>query len=1156
MAMTNTLGVVDDRSQRLLADLYATDQSIRDARPLPEVTEAIGAPGLSLAGLVATVMAGYADRPALGERRWDVVTDPATGRGRAVLRPHFETLSYRALWSRVGAVSAEWYHHERHPLRPGEFVTIIGVTGTDYVTVDLACVRIGAVAVPLQPGTTAAQMASHASVNESRILAVSVGQLDGAVDYALGSQSLRRIIVFDYRLGDDDQRDRVEAARSRLAATPIEFDTLHEVHDRGKGRPLTSDFSGGADEDRLWLLVQTSGSTGTPKSAMYTDKLMKNLWRKLLLRDAGMPMITINFMPLSHIAGRGILYGTLADGGTAYFTASTDMSTLMDDITLVRPTHLVLVPRVCDMLWQRYHSEMQRRAGSDPDRRASLDIEVKAVINALLGARSVFLASGSAPMSAELADFMQSCTGVPIHDIFGSTESGFVLLDHKIVRSQVIDYRLRDVPELGYFTTDVPHPRGELVLRAHHMVPGYYQRHGVTTALAGPDGYYHTGDIMAEVAQDELVYVDRRNNVLKLSQGEFVAVSTLESLFATSPLIRQIYLDGNSEHAYLLAVIVPAEDTPQRGDDLVAAIAESLRRIAIDAGLNSYEIPRDFLLEDQPFSATDGLLSNMGKQVRPKLKERYGRQLKQLYREIAQREVDALRALRNAGAERPVIDAVTSAAQAVLGAARPLPANAHFLDAGGDSLSAVSLTALLKDIFGFDLPIGVVLSPASTMLSIAKHIDDRLSGDRRPTFDSVHGHRAQVIRAGDLTLDKFLPDDLLARASELPKSAGPIHTVLLTGANGYLGRFLCLEWLDRLAEVDGQLICIVRGADPAAARARLVAVFDSGDPDLLERFQRNAGHLEVVSGDLDEPNLGLDTSTWQRLADTVDLVVHPAALVNHILPYSQLFASNVVGTAEVIRMAITSRLKPVVHISTLAVALSQTAGDEADIRLAGPQRQLDDSYANGYTTSKWASEVLLREAHQRFRLPITVFRPNMILIHSRYRGQLNVPDMLTRLLFSILVTGIAPRSFYRADDGKRAHYDGLPVDFTAAAIAAHSEEATEGFQTVNITNPHDDGISLDTFVDWLIEAGHPVTRIDDYQAWRSQFENKLRALPDHDKRYSVLPLLQVLQQPEESPKPSALCSQRVAGCDNLLRLSASLIRKYPEDLNTLGILPG
>ena len=100
------------------------------------------------------------------------------------------------------------------------------------------------------------------------------------------------------------------------------------------------------------------------------------------------------------------------------------------------------------------------------------------------------------------------------------------------------------------------------------------------------------------------------------------------------------------------------------------------------------------------------------------------------------------------------------------------------------------------------------------------------------------------------------------------------------------------------------------------------------------------------------------------------------------------------------------------------------------MRNAIPSRAVkDEGYASGYATSKWAAEVLLRDAHARFGIPVSNFRSDMILAHSRYRGQLNVPDMFTRWVYSIVRTGLAPCSFYRGDS-ERAHYDGLPVDFT------------------------------------------------------------------------------------------------------------------------------
>jgi fatty acid CoA ligase FadD9 len=205
-----------------------------------------------------------------------------------------------------------------------------------------------------------------------------------------------------------------------------------------------------------------------------------------------------------------------------------------------------------------------------------------------------------------------------------------------------------------------------------------------------------------------------------------------------------------------------------------------------------------------------------------------------------------------------------------------------------------------------------------------------------------------------------------------------------------------------------------------------------------------------------------------------------------VLPYRQLFGRNVAGTAEVIGLALSSRLKPISCLSTVSVAMPVEPGrfeEDGDIRAISPTRSIDDSYANGYGNSKWAGEVLLREAHDLCGLPVSVFRSGMILADRRYASQLNVPDMFTRLIYSLLVTGLAPESFYeRTASGQRprSHYDGLPVDFVAESITALGADARRGFRSYDVMNPHDDGISLDVFVDWLIESGHPINRVDDY----------------------------------------------------------------------------
>ena len=262
---------------------------------------------------------------------------------------------------------------------------------------------------------------------------------------------------------------------------------------------------------------------------------------------------------------------------------------------------------------------------------------------------------------------------------------------------------------------------------------------------------------------------------------------------------------------------------------------------------------------------------------------------------------------------------------------------------------------------------------------------------------------------------------------------------------------------------------------------------------------------------------------WQRLADSVDVIVDPAALVNHVLPYSQLFGPNALGTAELIRLALTTRLKPYTYTSTIAVGVEippATFTEDADIRVISGTRQIDESYANGYANSKWAGEVLLREAHELCGLPVAVFRCDMILADTTYAGQLNVPDMFTRLMLSLAATGIAPGSFYELPEGpadgtrQRSHYDGLPVEFIAEAIATIGARGGDRFATYHVMNPYDDGIGLDEFVDWLNDAGCSIQRIPDYADWLRRFETSLRALPDQQRHNSLLPLLHNYQTPE------------------------------------------
>jgi fatty acid CoA ligase FadD9 len=174
--------------------------------------------------------------------------------------------------------------------------------------------------------------------------------------------------------------------------------------------------------------------------------------------------------------------------------------------------------------------------------------------------------------------------------------------------------------------------------------------------------------------------------------------------------------------------------------------------------------------------------------------------------------------------------------------------------------------------------------------------------------------------------------------------------------------------------------------------------------------------------------------------------------------------------------------------------------------------------------------------------------------------------MFTRLMLSLVATGIAPGSFYRLDaegNRQRAHYDGLPVEFIADAISTLGERVVVGFETYHVMNPYDDGIGLDEYVDWLNEAGYPVERVGDYAAWLQRFETAVRALPERQRQASLLPLLHNYQRPETPIRGSiaptdrfrsAVQDAKIGPDKDIPHVTSEIIVKYVTDLQLLGLV--
>ena len=1156
-----------------LRDLSVSDPELAAIMPDPKVTETIQRPDLSYRQIIAAALEGYADRAALGSRSY-VLEQDASGRTTRRYTRSFDTISYAELRRQVEGIANLWKHHPDHRAAPGDKIAFIAFTGAEMAAVDLACNYAGTVSVPLQANLPAPAMREILSDVAPTVLAASIDNLELAAGYALDQKTIGSLIVLDADGQVDDDRETVARVRAQLAeagshVSVIDFDDAVDYGSRYPFEPLPE-----TDADHVSMIMYTSGSTGKPKGAIIHDAISSQFWNETI--PAFRPTVQLAYAPMNHFMGRNMVHSTLAQGGVALFTLKSDMSTLFDDFRIARPTSILFIPRVCELIYQHYQSEVQRRVAGGEDE-AAADAAVRAEMRAgYLGDRLCGGGVGSSPTAPEVRRFIAECFEMPLIEGYGQTEAGASAMtsQNRLLDKMVTEFKLVDVPELGYFTTDKPYPRGELYVKTRKLFQGYYKRPEATAAVFSEDGFLKTGDIMEQRGPDHLVWVDRRGNVIKLSQAEFVAVGPLETTYlGNSSLIEQMFIHGSSYRSYLLSVVVPDMDVARAtlghepsDAELRELILSEFKVVARKAELKNFEIPRDVLVEHERFTYENGLLSSARKPLRPNIKRKYVDRLEAMYEEMDKQQQVELARLR-ANAAGTTEERVAGAFKANLGLPEVRADNPRsYGDLGGDSLGAVGLSLLFEEMFDVSIPVSAILHPAANVKWLAGHVERAMAGEGVRMAD-VHPDK-DVLRASDLKLHKLIDEKTLTDASDAAPPAERTRNVLVTGANGFLGRFLCLEWLDYCAERDGTVFCLARGKSEVEARQRLEAAFDRGDPALLARFRKLADrHLRVVCGDLAESRLGLDEETYAMLARDVDQIVHPAALVNHRLSYENLFAPNVLGTAELIRLALTTRLKRFDYISTIGVPAmlpSLTAAPEStDVRDVPDPVRLSDDYANGYGASKWAGEVLLREANALFKLPVNVFRPNMIMPHRDYAGQYNETDMVTRLLFSIVKSGLAPRSFYALDAGgkrPRAHYDGLPVDFLAATMVEIGAEPYTGFHSYNMVNDHDDGCSLDSFADWVESAGYKVVRVDDHGAWHERFESKLRNLSQEDRQHSSINILAHFARPHD-PAVTAHDSRDYAARVRALKVGPAMphldeayIHKYLADMRARGLI--
>lgn len=417
--------------------------------------------------------------------------------------------------------------------------------------------------------------------------------------------------------------------------------------------------------DDVLTINYTSGTTGDPKGVLITHSNgVAGITAARTNQSVTSNDVHISYLPLAHIYGRMADQTALAEGAAVgYFHG--DITTLVEDIKILRPSALMSVPR----LFNRINTAVQAATVQADGFKGSLSrrvIEAKKasmklphgqannkhflydriwtpkVLKGVGLDRARTMVSGSAQLDPDVHEFLRAAFGNTFIQGFGMTESyavGTVQSPDDFSTGTIgppcpsVELCIESVPDYEYTVEDKPNPRGELLMRGPIIFKEYFRNPEETAKAMEADGWFHTGDIVEVDSLGRFKIIDRKKNVLKLAQGEYISPERIENVYMGSTnLIATAFVHGEPKEASLVAVfgIDPVNFAPYAGKILKKAVSvddkDALKQAANDPRVkgaflklldqigknhkfNSFEKVKNCYLDIEPFTIENELLT-------------------------------------------------------------------------------------------------------------------------------------------------------------------------------------------------------------------------------------------------------------------------------------------------------------------------------------------------------------------------------------------------------------------------------------------------------------------------------------------------------------------------------------------------------------------
>ncbi len=534
-------------------------------------------------------------------------------------------------------------------LNPGDRVFLLADNSPEWAIADFAVMAAGGVTVPGYTTSAVPDIRHVIDDSGARFAVVGDGVCRERFLEATREESLmERAIV----IGDPQ------------AHASFPFPVEYWAHALERGARAGGDAQSWADdisEGDLACLIYTSGTGGMPKGVMLSHRAVLTNCRGALQVLEGVGVgheIILSFLPLSHAYEHscGLMF-SVAIGAEVYYAESLD--TLVRDFAEVKPTILLVVPRLLEVMRQKILTAIDKAGGFkawlfgkalDTGKRrfegkrlgivdgildAVAELLVRRKVRARFGGHLKAMVSGGAPLAYEVGMFYASL-GLRLLQGYGQTEAAPV-----ISCNQVDQIKLATVgPPLVDVEVKIADD-GEILVRGPLLMDGYWNLPEVSAETIR-DGWLHTGDIGHLDEDGHLEITDRKKNIIVITGGDNIAPQRIEGILTLQPEIEQAMVIGDA-HPHLVGLVVPEPTFAQTWarengmDPYALSENEEFHKVMSAAvaraseAFSQHEKVRRFVLADEPFTVDNAMMTPTMKIRRSQVLERYGERLEALY---------------------------------------------------------------------------------------------------------------------------------------------------------------------------------------------------------------------------------------------------------------------------------------------------------------------------------------------------------------------------------------------------------------------------------------------------------------------------------------------------------------------------------------------